>query len=567
MTQTLAPRTSSAGRWIPVSVVTLATLAILAIWLLNTSTGDLREQLKILQPWSLDVCLLLGLLAGVCLLNTVERDAYRRDLPRMAVLATLGVALTLFAAPRTNRIFYDEQIYQGIGQNIADLRLAQVCNDGSVEYGRLLCAAGEYNKQPYAYPHVLSVAYRLFGVHGRTAFAINAATAALTVCGVYLLVCVLFRDRDAALFAGLVIALTPEQLIWSATAAVEPTASLALVISLLCAAHYLRAGGWPALVSAAVTAAYAVQFRPESILILPVIGFMIWPRLRLELQRPAGWWGVNLFLVLVAIHVAHLYAVRRIDWGTVGPRFSIRYIESNLRVNGWFYLYDERFPIAFTLLAAVGLVSVYRRREGLSIAIYFLLFFFIDLVFYAGSYNYGADVRYSLMTYPPIAVLGGLGAADLARRIAPFTARIGAGAQARALVVTILLFQFLWYAPVVRATTEEAWAARADVRFAQAFAGEIPPNAYVLTHNPGMFHLWGVNAGQMSRLTANPAYLRFLAERYSGGLYLHWNFWCNVDDPVQQGICRQALAMGPADAVREYRERDQRFAFYRLKVN
>ena len=61
----------------------------------------------------------------------------------MAVLAALGVALTLFAAPRTNRIFYDEQIYQGIAQNIADVRLAQVCNDGSVEYGRLRCAAGD----------------------------------------------------------------------------------------------------------------------------------------------------------------------------------------------------------------------------------------------------------------------------------------------------------------------------------------------------------------------------------------------------------------------------------------
>ena len=51
----------------------------------------------------------------------------------------------------------------------------------------------------------------------------------------------------------------------------------------------------------------------------------------------------------------------------------------------------------------------------MSIGVYFLLFFGIDLVFYAGSYNYGADVRYSLMTYPPIAVLGGLGAAQLAR--------------------------------------------------------------------------------------------------------------------------------------------------------
>ena len=69
----------------------------------------------------------------------------------------------------------------------------------------------------------------------------------LTICAVYLLVFLLFRDRDAALFAGLLIALTPEQLLWSATAAVEPSASLALVVSLLCAAHYLRAGGWLAL--------------------------------------------------------------------------------------------------------------------------------------------------------------------------------------------------------------------------------------------------------------------------------------------------------------------------------
>ena len=152
------------------------------------------------------------------------------------MLAVLGAALTLTVAPRTNRIFYDEQIYQSIGQNLADLRLAQVCHDGSVEYGRLHCASGDYNKQPYAYPHVLSLAYRLFGVHAWTAFAVNAAVMAATACAVYLLVCVLFANRDAALFAGLLITLTPQQLMWSATAAVEPSASLALVVALLMAA-------------------------------------------------------------------------------------------------------------------------------------------------------------------------------------------------------------------------------------------------------------------------------------------------------------------------------------------
>ena len=574
MTDTVVSRASVGREWIPVSVATLGTVALLSLWLFNTPTRILREQLKTLQPWSLDATVLLGILVAVWLAASVARETYKSELPRLALLVSLGVALTLFAAPRTNRIFYDEQIYQGIAQNLADARLAQMCNDGSVEYGRLRCANGEYNKQPYAYPHLLSLAYRVFGARTWTAFAVNAAAMALTVCAVYLLVCVLFGDRDAALFAGLLIALTPEQLLWSATAAVEPSASLALVVAVLCAAYYRSDGGWVALGALLLSTAYAIQFRPESLLILPVIGFLIWPRFRPELQHPRGWWAACAFIWLISIHLAHLVAVRNVEWGAVGPRFSVRYIEANLRVNGWFYLYDERFPATFTILAIVGLLSVRRRREAWAVAIYFVLFFAIDLVFYAGSYNYGADVRYSLMTYPPLAVLGGLGAARLGRILGDLATHAGnqlrspstVGLPARALIVTILLFQFLWYSPVVRATTEEAWAARADVRFAQSFAREIPRNAYVLTQNPSMFHLWGINAGQMSLVTSNPEYVRFLANRYRGGLYLHWNFWCNVQDPVQQEICRKAMTIGTADLVTEYRERDQSFAFYRMRV-
>ena len=562
MTRTSAAPAPSRRAWIAVGLAWLASLTVLLLWLLGTSTGNLREQLRAWQIWSLDACVLLGVLVGVYLLKTAQIGADRRDVARMAVLAALGLGLTLFAAPRTNRIFYDEQIYQSVGQNLADLRLAQVCNDGSVEYGRLQCASGEYNKQPYGFPHALSLAYRLFGVHAGTAFAVNAAAMALTVCAVYLLVWVLFRDRDAALFAGLLIALTPQQLVWSATAAVEPSASLASVTALLCAAHYLRAGGRAALVAAVVAAAYAVQFRPESLLILPVIGFTVWPRLRRELQRPRGWWAAMLFLWLAAIPAAHLFAVRHVDWGSGAARFSLGYIAANLRVNGWFYLHDERFPVAFTLLAIAGLSVGPYRRERVSMAIYFLLFFGIDLVFYAGSYNYGADVRYSLMTYPPLAVLGGLGAVWIARGIAQF----GTGVPARALMATFLTLQFLWYAPIVRATTEEAWAARADVGFAHAFASALPRNSYILTHNPGMFHLWGVNAGQMSRVVANRAYMSLLTGRYTGGVYVHWNFWCNAQDPVQQEICRQAMAIGHVEIVLEHRERDQRFAFYRVRV-
>jgi hypothetical protein len=157
-------------------------------------------------------------------------------------------------------------------------------------------------------------------------------------------------------------------------------------------------------------------------------------------------------------------------------------------------------------------------------------------------------------------MLAGLGAARLAAWLDERFALSG-----RRVVTAAVVFQFLWYAPLVRATTEEAWAARADVRFAETLPAALPWNSYVLTHNPGMFHLWGVNAGQMSLVVNNPGRLQYLQQRYAGGVYLHWNFWCNVADPVQQAICRDAVQTAPTELVSEYRERDQRFALYRFR--
>jgi hypothetical protein len=554
------PQAQAEGIAVLLAFAWFAAVSALVAWLLLTSTASLREELRFLHFWWLEACVFAGLAVGFLVFRDLVRGLRPTDWRRMAILVTIALALTLLGAPRTNRIYYDEQIYQGVGQNLADLRLAQMCNDGTVEYGRLQCWSGEYNKQPYGYPHLLSLAYRVFGVRPATAFVLNAAAMALTACALYVLVLLLFADRTAAFVAGLLLALTPEQIIWSATAAVEPTASLACVAALVAAVYACRSGSTVALAGAAVAAAYAVQFRPESLLILPVIVLLAWQRLRGELVHPRLWWMGLLFLGLVANHIGHTFAVRGESWGSPDARLSLRYVADNLRVNGWFYLADARFPLVYSLLAIVGLTGRRFWAERAWIALYFLVFFGICLLFYAGSYNYGADVRYSLMTYPPLAILGGLGAS----RIVGWLERVRPRIPAFAAVTLGLAFQFLWYLPLVRATTEEAWAARADVRFSRQLVPALRGNSYVLTHNPGMFHLWGVNAGQMSTVVANPGYLPVLAARYAGGVYLHWNFWCNVHDRAQQDLCRRALEIRSAEVVQEYRERDQRYALYRF---
>jgi hypothetical protein len=476
------------------------------------------------------------------------------------VLSALAAALTLFVAPRTNRIYYDEQIYQGIAHNMADLRRAQMCLDGSVEYGRLDCLAGEYNKQPYAYPHLLSLMYRVGGAHPDFAFVLNAFAIAATVASVYFIVLLLFDDRLAALFAGLVMALIPQQLLWSATAAVEPLATLASAVAVAATAFFVNSRTTAALAAAAVASAYAVQFRPESFLVVPIVGLLLVQHAREELRKPRLWLAAGLALALVAVHLAHLTAVRNEGWGTTEARFSLAYVLPNLEVNGRFYMADERFPVLYTVLAAIGLLAAGATAARLAMLLYFLAFFAVTLLFYAGSYNYGADVRYSLMTYPPLAVLAGLGAACLVRQFG----RAHESVILRRTMVAVVAFQFLWYTPVVRATTDEAWAARADVEFARRVAETLPANSYVLTHNPGMFHLWGTDAGQMFTAIDNPARLQHLQGRYAGGVFLHWNFWCNVMDPVQQDICRKAASSARTEPFVEHRVRDQRFAFMRI---
>jgi len=551
---------SSRGAWTGVAAAWFVAVAALLAWLLATPVGLFREQLKALQFWSLESCVVVGIVPGVLVLREIGRGLERRDSVRMAALAVLALTLTVFVAPRTNRIYYDEQIYQNVGQNMADLKLAQICNAGVVEYGRLECSNGEYNKQPYAYPHLLSLAYRVFGVHEAAAFVVNAAAMAVTVCGVYLLVFILFSDRSAAFFAALLVALIPEQIVWSATAASEPTASAFCVIALVCAAHFGQSRSRASLIAAGTALAYSVQFRPESLLVIPVVGLMLLQRAPVELARPRFWWTGLLVFLLLWVHFGHMYLVRNEGWGTTDARLSLKYVAANFAVNGGFFLGDERFPILFTVLAFVGLAS--RRLAGRAwILLYFLLFFGIDLLFYAGSYDYGADVRYSLMTYPPLAVLGGLGASRVVGRVARFRV-----AHAEGVVAAGMMFQFLWYAPLVRAVTQEAWAARADVRFAKSLVPLLRGNAVVLTHNPGMFQVWGVNAGQMSLVVDNPAYLEYLGRRYPDNVYLHWNFWCNVQEPVQPAFCMKALQGQPGEIVREYREGDQRFALYRLRT-
>jgi hypothetical protein len=381
----------------------------------------------------------------------------------------------------------------------------------------------------------------------------------------------LFESALAGVYAALIFALTPEFMMWSNTTAVEPSAALFPGLALLSALIFVRSRETTALYLLAVMTAFAVQFRPESIMFLTVIGLVVLLWNSAALKRGEFYLLLAIFCVLIIPHLVHLYSVKDIGWGSSGPKFSTEYFRGNFKANALFYLKNIRFPLLFTMLFGLGIVlkagkdgsghSTFHLRGKLVILTWFLLFWGIFIFFYAGSYNYGADVRFSLLSAMPLALLAGYGAMSLDY---VFRHRLKVN-HVHYVLPMIIAFSFLPFLPFVRAITQEAWGARADHRFAKEMANVLPDDSVVLTHNPNMFLLWGKNAAQASLPTEQKNSFKRFFYRYKGGIYFHYNFWCNVPDKLQNSFCTNILERYDCTPVLSFAEQNYTYALYKVE--
>src|SRR5205085_10011682 len=112
----------------------------------------------------------------------------------------------------------------------------------------------------------------------------------------------------------------------------------------------VRLRSTPALLWMASATVFAMQFRPECVLIAVAVGAIVLLDADMEIVRPRFWAAGAMAFALAMLHIAHLSAVRQEGWGASGPRLSTAFLEFNLSSNGWFYLADGRFPVAYSAL-------------------------------------------------------------------------------------------------------------------------------------------------------------------------------------------------------------------------
>ncbi len=497
----------------------------------------------------------------------------------LAALFFIALLMVWNLPPQIHRIYYDEDIYGNVGQTLALAGKAAISNYSIFEYGEYFAHWPVYNKEPNGWPFLMSLVFEAFGVNERYAFVLNNMLHAAGALIVFAIAWLGTRRFFAAWMAGLLFACIPHALVWSNTMAAEPSAAFMGGLTVLCLLLWMHTLAWRHLLLLAAVLPLACQMRPESALIgawavLAVAAL----KPRLFLRRDLWATGV-LSLLLLFPHLLHLYATSGEAWGATGAKFSIDFLHANFRINGLYYFNNEWFPAVFTLLALAAFLPVraqgalttrlYGLKHGLLMLLWFALFWGIFLFFYAGSYKYGADVRFALLSFMPLAVLAGIGTGklcDALLRLYECNAAAGDAAarrRIRALVMVVLLIVWMPFLPFIRQVGQEAWGARHDHDHARAFLKAVPERSIVVTHVPSMFMLWGHSAIQAFAGINNPDIIDHLMNKYQGHVYFHRSYWCTAEGSFRN-LCGQIEQIYNLQEVVSAEEQHIRYGLYKM---
>ncbi len=538
--------------------------------------GQITEILKKWIPWGLKInfFLLLTALLPCCgdLRNLVGKFFNKKGI-LLVILFCAAFGLVSFLTQQTHRIYYDEDIYANVGQNIALANQTGYCNYGTFEYGEYFPHWISYNKEPSGWPFLISLSFQLLGVDEAYAFLFNNLFFSMGVLIAFFITWHLTESFLASFLAGFAYMVIPHNLIWCNTVAAEPSAAVFVGLCVLSLVIYLKSGRKRHLYVMVTLIPMACQMRPESMLILGwILLVFLWVAPRLFFNRKLWTFGL-LTSVFLLPHFLHFYAVSGDSWGAPGSKFSLEFLAHNFDTNGLYYLNNQLFPLLITVLALMGLCCPQKGRQWQwLIFFWFLPFWGIFLFFYAGSYTYGADVRFALLSFMPLAILAGMGGGWIGNKLVKAGPASGMGSTGTAgkkilvssLMVLIPAFSFLQFMPLVRRVGQEAWGARYDHQYAKDFVEMLPERSIVLTQNPTMLLLWEQNAIQTYAGINNPDLIKTLLAKYQGNVYFHYNYWCNTKNKRNIRLCRSIRDKYDLEKTAEATEQNFLYGLYKM---
>lgn len=496
-------------------------------------------------PYSLELIVVIALLSSTSLL----KSTFKKPELILWILISLSLVLTV---PLTHRLFFDEDIYLAIGQNMALQNQAQLCTFGTFNFGDFECLVGELNKQPHGLSAWYSLLYRLLPdphwIHLVGLFMVSFGSVMLFQIGRGL-----GLSQGISAIAGLLPWTSSTMWQWSPTTSAEPLAFVLILVFLRIAfsAESNRRLGQIALIT---LAAWLATLRWE----LGFLSLFMLLFIPIHWDRKKQFIAVGIFGVLLIPHALQFLQIRHDSWGADPgtPRFGWVHVMPNLLTNLKYYISASKFN-PLVLLLVIGAFWEMEKKIIFFLGACFVYLFAFYLPFYAGSYEYGADVRFAIPAQAFLYVLatGGL---------LSWTSFLGTRFPREHTWILSGLFGYMIIGalPYARSVGQEAWLARNDHNMVNQTT--LPNPGLVFSHHPSLFLLKKMSSAQMEYLLDSDEKVREYVQTYRT-LYYHRNYWCTVyEENESKNICDRIEEKFKLSPIIEVFPGGQRLGIYQI---
>ena len=520
----------------------------------------------------------------------------RKHIAAAVVIVLVFLSVELYFVKATQQLFFDDAIYQAMAQQLLHSGQAWMCDYGTPA----ACYMGEVFHEPIGTSFNLAVGFAIFGVTRAAAYGVELFLSCVAVLSTFFATLLLFRDRIAALFAELLLALSPALLVWA-----QPTTSDVPMLAYFMVAVFFmlvfkQRKNIRTFSMFAFSIAMAAYMKVDALAFMLVVVLMylvlddksIRGSIRSNARRVRNGLTDTKVLVIFLLFVLAtapvvLFTYNELMTGNFGYQgayiqntcgsgsstasgnYNIQNLEYNLCANVlfWFNQFANQYimqPIIFTALAIIGavLMAFDKRRELLAVGIWFLAFFFIYTAFYAGSVTYGVDWRFMLSLVAQASIFGGFACSAIVNSA---KGKDTAGKSRRIFIAAALLvligysiYMLLPQLSISPSSIPQASDARFYENFVYNSSYLIPSSCAVFTYDPTLFNINNRSALQMS-YAYDPQQVKQVEGNYSC-LVADWGYWCYTPGNFCTNL-NQSFNLTPIATANDV-QMDKLFGFY-----
>ncbi len=318
----------------------------------------------------------------------------------LLIIFVLALVLRL-SVPHYYKLYMDEPRYVEVAKNIVLHDQAQIMK----YYGESTFKFFE-PFHPIAWPFLMSVAFRVFGINGFVAGYLNTIISSLAVLMVFLFSYLLFKREDVGLWGGLLLALNPLHVHWSTSAGVNAPSLFFMLLSLTAFIIYCRNRDIKLHLLATFSFLFSVLMRLEYVMVFVLVAsiYMLhWKTIKKEVRKLRFWlpWlGILLFYrnyyttLMLFINKLRINGVALVFASSSGS-FGLSKIVSNIGL--LFQHILKTYSLMLLVFMLIGIYAIFRKRKSV------LLMLLIWFVVFSGFYMSYVQFQERHLLFPMLA--------------------------------------------------------------------------------------------------------------------------------------------------------------------